>query len=197
MPFLPEDFVVPEDSNQQVEDEKGKEKEEGEEGEEPYLHVPRQFKSKLPDPASLPSIFFWKKRRIRRKLEEERRDHQKREADRMILESMEHAARVGAIKSKREQMEAARKAEREETIKRKRLELLERLCNGEDNLGVATIYVCNNEECRKEAGKRCLRKHKACGHMCCGVHNEQTCLRCIDPACAGDGYPPSFYPSLF
>jgi hypothetical protein len=207
-PYLPEDFVVRDDDeadqktaeNGGADDvDKGKEKDEDQDEAEaemqPFQPVFQHFDKPLPVPSEVSSIFFWKKRKLlkeRHQLELEKREHERKEAARVALAMIQHESQRLEIKERRlaerRKREEKREQERMEAQKRKRAELVQRLRDGLE-ANITTVYVCDRAECKKEVEKKCLWKHKECGHACCGVYNEQTCLRCLDPDCAGDGYP--------
>lgn len=207
-PYLPEDFVVrdgdgdgkaeqPSGGELAADDiDKGKEKDDGHSDEaemEPFQPVFRAFEKELPEPNQVPGVFFWKRRRLlkeRQQLEREKREHERNEAARVAVQMMEYETQRRQVQDRRlaerKLREEQQAQEREEARKRKRAELVQRLRDGKE-ANITTMYVCDRAECKKEVEKKCLWKHTECGHACCGVYNEQTCLRCLDPACAGDG----------
>lgn len=42
--------------------------------------------------------------------------------------------------------------------------------------------VCRSPDCIDLMGKSC-DKILICGHPCCGIKNEKTCLPCLNPEC--------------
>jgi hypothetical protein len=221
-PYLPEDFVVrdgdgdgdgdgvadqPSGGELAADDiDKGKEKDDGHSDEaemEPFQPVFRAFEKELPEPNQVPGVFFWKRRRLlkeRQQLEREKREHERNEAARVAVQMMEYETQRKQVQDRRlaerKLREEQQAQEREEARKRKRAELVQRLRDGKE-ANITTMYVCDRAECKKEVEKKCLWKHKECGHACCGVYNEQTCLRCLDPACAGDGYEALHIPLIY
>ena len=47
----------------------------------------------------------------------------------------------------------------------------------------ATMDVCEKKECVEKRSRICTKTH-TCGHFCCGVKNEKTCLPCLHEDCA-------------
>ena len=61
-----------------------------------------------------------------------------------------------------------------------------RFCGTTSNTGLLGIgNVCSDQECQERMRKVC-DKTLSCGHFCCGVKGEETCLPCLH-GCGSSG----------
>ena len=61
-----------------------------------------------------------------------------------------------------------------------------RFCGTTSNTGLLGIgNVCSDQECQERVRKVC-DKTLPCGHFCCGVKGEETCLPCLHGCGSGD-----------